>query len=155
MNQPQLIGRLSAHRRSTDLRHFATGVMPPRGGRRQLPRRVGLMRQLSYASLALLIAMQLLESALQAPPPLVWVMRVLPLLIFLPGMLAGRPRSFIWLCLVLQLYFITLVLRLFAAPDNGLALVAMASLISLFASAMLYVRWHTQAHTHNAGGKQQ
>lgn len=44
--------------------------------------RVQLMRQLTWLSLALLVVAQLLESWLQQPPWLVWVMRVLPLLLF-------------------------------------------------------------------------
>ena len=99
---------------------------------------------MTFASLVLLVILQLLESFVQQPPVMVWVLRVLPLLIFVPGMIADKLRSYIWLCFVSLLYFLTLVLRLFADPANPLAILAMVSVISLFVSAMLYVRWRAQ-----------
>ena len=106
--------------------------------------RVQLMRQLTWLSLALLVVAQLLESWLQQPPWLVWVMRVLPLLLFVPGMLRDKLRSYIWLCLVCLIYFLTLVLRLFADAANPVAWMAMFSLVGLFVTAMLYLRWRAQ-----------
>ena len=41
---------------------------------------------MTFASLVLLVILQLLESFVQQPPVMVWVLRVLPLLIFVPGM---------------------------------------------------------------------
>ncbi len=101
-------------------------------------------RRLSFTSLAVLASLQLLESFVQQPPAMVWVLRVLPLLIFVPGMIADKLRSYIWLCFVSLLYFLTLVLRLFADPENPVAILAMVSVISLLVSAMLYVRWRAQ-----------
>ena len=98
-------------------------------------------RALVWVCLGLLVAAQCLASYLQQPPPLVWLMRVAPLLLFVPGMLRGNPRSYFWLCLVCLLYFLTLVLRLFADPFNPVAMAAMAALVGLFVSAVLYVRW--------------
>ncbi len=106
--------------------------------------RVVIMHRACWASLALLIALQLVESFLQQPPALVWVMRVLPLLVFVPGMLKDNLRSYIWICFVSLLYFLTLVLRLFAEPTNPVAILAMCSVVALFTTAMLYVRWRAQ-----------
>lgn len=106
--------------------------------------RAAQTRLLCHLSLGLLLLLQMLESFLQQPPVLVWLVRVLPLLIFLPGMLADKPRSYIWLCFVCLLYFVTLVERLFIDPANVVAILAMISLTSVFVSAMLYVRWRSQ-----------
>jgi uncharacterized membrane protein len=106
--------------------------------------RVRISRQLAWVSLGALAMLQLLESFLQPTPTLVWIMRVLPLLIFLPGIITDNLRSYIWLCFVCLLYFVTLVLRLFADPVNIVAILGMASVVTLFIAAMLYVRWRAQ-----------
>ncbi len=103
--------------------------------------RVQLSKAITWGSFALLILLQLLESVIQQPPLLVWVIRVLPLLVFMPGMLADKLRSYIWVCFVCLLYFMTLVERLFIAPDNPVAIMAMISVVTLFVASMLYVRW--------------
>ena len=114
--------------------------------------RVQLSKVITWGSLVLLVLLQLLESAIQQPPLLVWVIRVLPLLIFVPGMQSDNLRSYIWVCFVCLLYFLTLVERLFIAPDNPVAILAMNSVVSLFVASMLYVRWRArelkQEHIH-------
>ena len=104
----------------------------------------GLCRQVTFASLAALVVLQMLASWQQQPPGLVWVLRVVPLLIFVPGMIADKLRSYIWVCFVSLLYFISLVLRLFAEPSNVVAILGMVSIVSLFIGAMLYVRWRAR-----------
>jgi len=94
--------------------------------------------------LALLLN-QAVESAITGAPVIVWAARLLPLLIFVPGMVRGRPRSFIWLCLVCLLYFIAGVEKLFANPADGLAIYGMISVVLLFIAAALYVRWQARA----------
>jgi uncharacterized membrane protein len=106
--------------------------------------RVRISRRLAWISLAALAVLQLLVSFQQPTPTLVWIMRVLPLLIFLPGIIADNLRSYIWLCFVCLLYFVTLVLRLFADPFSIVAILAMTSVVTLFIAAMLYVRWRAQ-----------
>ena len=106
--------------------------------------RVRISRHLAWVSLASLAILQLLESFLQPTPTLIWIMRVLPLLIFLPGIFADNLRTYIWVCFVSLLYFVTLVLRLFADPFNIVAILGMISVVTLFIAAMLYVRWRAQ-----------
>ncbi|TXS92204.1 DUF2069 domain-containing protein [Parahaliea maris] len=77
-------------------------------------------------------------------PAVIWLGKLLPLLLFLPGMLRDRLRSYIWLCFVCLLYFIALVERLFAIPGSALAIVGMLAVVSLFCAAMLYVRWRSR-----------
>ena len=78
---------------------------------------------------------------LQQLPLIIWLGKLLPLLIFLPGMLQDRLRSCIWLCFVSLLYFIALVERLFALPGSPLAIIGMIAVVTLFTAAMMYVRW--------------
>jgi uncharacterized membrane protein len=106
--------------------------------------RARLMWHVSWASMVLLVLLQCVESLRQQPPLIVAIMRVLPLLIFVPGMWVDRLRSYLWLCFVCLLYFMALVLRLFAEPTNMVAMLAMVSVVSLFISAMLYVRWRAR-----------
>jgi uncharacterized membrane protein len=60
-------------------------------------------------------------------------------------MLRDHLRSFIWLAFVCLLYFITGVEKLFANPFDGLAMYGMVSVIGLFISSTLYVRWRSRA----------
>lgn len=95
---------------------------------------------LLWLSWFLLFAQQAADAYLRGVPWIIWCGKLLPLLIFLPGMLKDRMRSFIWLCFISLLYFITLVERLFALPGSPLAQLGMVAVVVLFISAMLYVR---------------
>ncbi|MFV0476438.1 MAG: DUF2069 domain-containing protein [Parahaliea sp.] len=92
-----------------------------------------------------LLMQQLADLVIYGYPWIFWVGKLLPLLMFLPGMLNDRLRSFIWLCFVCLLYFIALVERLFAMPGNTLAICGMLAVVTLFCCAMLYVRWRARA----------
>jgi len=88
----------------------------------------------------LLLLQQAREAAVRDAPWIIWVAYLLPLLIFLPGMLRDRLRSYIWLCFVTLLYFIRLVERLFIDPGAPASLAGMVAVVGLFTCAMLYVR---------------
>ncbi len=98
----------------------------------------------TWCSWGLLLAQQVLDLFAFQPPGIIWLGKLLPLLLFLPGMLRDRLRSFIWLCFVSLLYFITLVERLFATPQAVLPWLGMLAVVTLFCSAMLYVRWRAR-----------
>lgn len=91
-----------------------------------------------------LFIQQLLDVLLGGLPWVLWLGKLLPLVIFLPGMLRDRLRSYIWLCFVSLLYFITLVERLFAYPGSVAAICGMLAVVLLFCAAMLYVRWRAR-----------
>lgn len=90
---------------------------------------------------ALLLAQQIADALLTGVPWIIWLGKLLPLLLFLPGLLRDRLRSYIWLCFVCLLYFIALVERVFALPGAALAWLGLAAVVILFCSAMFYVRW--------------
>ena len=99
---------------------------------------------ITWMSWLLLLTVQLLDAWFSQPPWIIWVGKLSPLLIFLPGMLAGNLRSYIWLCFVSLLYFLVLVERLFAQPDSVLGISGMVAVVTLFIAAMLFVRWRAR-----------
>lgn len=99
---------------------------------------------LVWTAWGLLVAQQVVDAWLRQAPWIVWLVYLLPLLIFLPGMLRDRLRSYIWLCFVSLLYFMRLVVSLFATPESALAVTGLASVVMLFIGAMMYVRWRAR-----------
>ena len=98
----------------------------------------------TWSSYGLLLVQQAVDAWFQQAPWIVWLFKLLPLMLFLPGMLKDNLRSFIWLCFVCLLYFIVLVQRLFLVPGDTLAVVGTVAVVVLFISAMLYVRWRAR-----------
>jgi uncharacterized membrane protein len=98
---------------------------------------------------------QAADAWIRHAPWVIWLVVLLPLLIFVPGIRQDKLRSYIWLCFVLLLYFMRLVVALFAEPGNPLAIVGMVSVVTLFIAAMMYVRWRARelraANGHQTG----
>jgi len=97
-----------------------------------------------WVAWGVLVVQQLADAWAQHAPWIVWLAYCLPLLIFLPGMLRDKLRSYIWLCFVSLLYFMRLVVKLFAEPGSALAIVGMIAVVTLFIAAMMYVRWRAR-----------
>lgn len=110
----------------------------------------GRTRTLVWISYAVLLGQQVGQVWLGNAPWIIWLAVVLPLLIFLPGMLQDQLRSYIWLCFVLLLYFMRLVVALFESPSSPMAITGMAAVVILFIAAMMYVRWRAQELRHAA-----
>lgn len=103
--------------------------------------RSGWAHRVAWLGWAALLVQQAVDALLQQPPWIVWLFKLLPLLMFLPGMLRDNLRSYIWVCFVALGYFVLLVERLFAQPGSPLAILGLAAVVILFVAAMLYVRW--------------
>ena len=88
-----------------------------------------------------LLVQQAADAFSHGAPWIIWLAKLFPLLLFLPGMLRDRLRSYVWLCFVSLLYFIALVERVFAQPGEAPGIIGLVSVVILFISAMLYVRW--------------
>lgn len=125
----------------------------PRGAGRQTCRRWRRVKRgtasaiahgLLWFAWAVLLVQQLIDAWQMQLPWIIWLGKLLPLLIFLPGMLRDRLRTYIWLCFVSLLYFIALVERLFALPGNIPAAIGTAAVVTLFIAAMMYVRWRAR-----------
>ena len=74
-----------------------------------------------------------------APWPM-WILRVLPLIIFIPGVARGSLRAVVWLCFVLLFYFVSSVELIFAKPEDPLAVLGLVVVVALFVLAALYIR---------------
>jgi uncharacterized membrane protein len=67
---------------------------------------------------SLLVLQQAADLWIRQAPWIIWLALMLPLVIFVPGMLRDNLRSYIWVCFVSLLYFMRLVLALFDRPDD-------------------------------------
>lgn len=101
-------------------------------------------RFVCWLSYGVLFVQQALEMWLGQAPWIIWLAVMLPLVVFLPGMLQDNLRSFIWVCFVSLLYFMRLVVNLFQDPHDILSIVGMFAVTILFCSAMMYVRWRAK-----------
>ena len=100
--------------------------------------------RLTWLSWSALLLQQAVDAWAHQAPWFIWVLKLLPLLLFLPGMLKDNLRSFIWLCFVCLGYFLILVQRIFAQPDNLLVIGGLVAVVVLFIAAMMYVRWRAR-----------
>ncbi|MCB1688700.1 MAG: DUF2069 domain-containing protein [Halioglobus sp.] len=100
--------------------------------------------RLTWLSWSVLLLQQAADAWTHQAPWFIWVFKILPLLLFLPGMLKDNLRSFIWLCFVCLGYFLILVQRVFAQPDNVSVICGLVAVVVLFIAAMLYVRWRAR-----------
>ena len=105
--------------------------------------------RLTWACYALLFGQQALDAVLSGAPWFIWLLKLLTLSLFLPGMYRDNLRSFIWLCFVLQGYFLILVQRIFAQPSEPIVITGLVAVVVLFVAAMMYVR--TRARELRAG----
>jgi uncharacterized membrane protein len=97
-----------------------------------------------WLSWVTLLLQQAVDSGMHHAPWFIWMLKLLPLLLFLPGMLKDNLRSFIWVCFVCLGYFLILVQRMFAQPDSPLIIIGMIAVVVLFIAAMMYVRWRAR-----------
>ena len=102
------------------------------------------VRFLTWFAWGVLLLQQVIDAWSLQLPWIIWLFKVVPLLLFVPGMLRDNLRSYIWLCFICLGYFMALVERLFAQPGSILAMVGMVAVVVLFIAAMLYVRWRAQ-----------
>jgi uncharacterized membrane protein len=97
----------------------------------------------SYALLVLLLSVEIFGIVRLQPQTraFLWVIWIGPLLVFLPGLLRGTWKSYLWMCFVLMVYFMVVCSNLFD-PRNGLIDWIILGLICvLFTTAMMYARW--------------
>lgn len=110
-------------------------------GLAQLSRRARLLTWLAWW---ILFLQQALDAWFASVPGVIWVVKLFPLLLFIPGMYRDRLRSFIWLCFVCLGYFAVLVQRIFATPESPLVITGLVAVVLLFICAMMYVRWRAR-----------
>ena len=101
-----------------------------------------LTRQLTLILYGVLLASFCLWQILLADGPkyFLWVVQMVPLLIFLPGLLRDNPRVYIGLCFVLLLYFIKAVEGLFSPARDWLDYALLTLTVTLFIVSMMASR---------------
>ncbi len=103
-------------------------------------------RNLTWASYVLLLLCMVITSLPSMLPegrswlPILAV-KLIPLLIVLPGMLRQHLRPYIWLCFIVLFYFTQSVVETFLSKGAGLDLIITVLTILLFIAAMLHVKW--------------
>lgn len=78
----------------------------------------------------------------QANPITITLFQVVPLALFLPGVLMGSQRTCVWLCFVILVYFCSGVIWAMSPVQMIFGLGESLLTVALFTSAMLYVRWY-------------
>ncbi|WP_419810993.1 DUF2069 domain-containing protein [Bacterioplanoides sp.] len=71
----------------------------------------------------------------------IWLFKILPLLLFVPGFFSRSHKSAAWLSYVSMLYFILAVLLAFTPGASLWGWSMVFSTIALFISSMLFTRW--------------
>jgi len=104
----------------------------------------------SYFALLGLFTVDALMSLLAGAPALVaailWLVRVIPLLIFLPGIRKQAPRAAAWLCFVLLLYFTHAVTTAFVPGELLYGLVYTLLCTALFTALVIWIRLMRKYH---------
>ena len=72
----------------------------------------------------------------------IWVLKCLPLFLFIPGIVRGYPRWLAWLCFVILFYFISSVVSAWLSPYDWINYVKVILCVLLFSSSMFTVRWY-------------
>ncbi|RLU01521.1 DUF2069 domain-containing protein [Ketobacter sp.] len=74
------------------------------------------------------------------------LIHMIPLILFIPGMLARKPKVFIWFCFVILLYFCQGVMSSFALPTilGVMGLLETILTIGAFCAAMMAARYYAR-----------
>lgn len=93
--------------------------------------------RISYAMLLMVLAANLWQ---ENQPPVIYFIVLIPLLIFIPGLLMDSIRTLIWLGFVLLIYFAGSVYGVAAPEVQTLDIAELVLTVVLFCSAMIYAR---------------
>lgn len=78
------------------------------------------------------------------PSLTIWLIRIVPLLFFVPGLMRNNLRSLTWLCFVCLLYFMMAVTEAMSPLRLWINDIEVALSVTVFVSAMLTIRWCSQ-----------
>jgi uncharacterized membrane protein len=70
-----------------------------------------------------------------------WLVQSLPLLIFIPGLLQQRFRTYSWICFVILLYFTWSVVNVMSPLIRWPDVVVLTLSVIIFVTAMMASRW--------------
>lgn len=99
---------------------------------------------LSYFTLlALMVATTFLSDIPEdASKAVIVTVKLLPLLLFLPGILQNKTRSHIWLCFVVLLYFTQYSMLSYLHEWAIVPVITTLVTMSVFISSMMFVHWY-------------
>lgn len=111
----------------------------------QIRRKLFVARALvlgSYAGLLLLFTLLALITPEQSWK--LWLVQILPLVIFVPGLWRGYHRTYSWICFVVLIYFTWSVTNLISPLAYWRDVVVVVLSVTLFISAMMASRWRQE-----------
>ena len=106
-----------------------------------LYKKLTLARQFTWGSYLLLLAVLAISSITREQPVELLIITLLPLLIFIPGLIRERYKSLSMLCFVSLLYFVIAVTNLFAPNRIAFDIVELVLIVVMFSAAMMFSRW--------------
>jgi uncharacterized membrane protein len=74
-------------------------------------------------------------------PWIALLIKLIPLLIILPGLLLDQLRAFIWLCFIVLFYFTQSVVETFLSKGANIDYLITFLTVTQFLSAMFYIKW--------------
>lgn len=102
-----------------------------------------------YCYTALILAMIITSLPAFLPEgasvPLILSIKLIPLLLVLPGLKQKSLRAFIWLCFIDLFYFTQAVVEAFLSRGDILDLCIIALTVLMFCAALLHIKWEKAA----------
>jgi len=103
--------------------------------------KLNIGRQLTRTSYVLLLIVLTISSLVRSQPLVLLIVTLVPLLIFVPGLIKENYKSISLLCFVTLPYFIVSVTNLFAPTRSGFDIVELIIVVVLFNATMMFSRW--------------
>ena len=105
-----------------------------------------IARNITLACYVLLILMMIITSLPSmlpegASPWTTLTIKLIPLLIIMPGLLLDHLRAFIWLCFIVLFYFTQSVVETFLSQGANIDYLITFLTVAQFLSAMFYIKW--------------
>jgi len=105
-----------------------------------------IARNITLACYVLLILMMIITSLPSMLPEgtspwIALVIKLVPLLIIMPGLLLDQLRAFIWLCFIVLFYFTQSVVETFLSKGANIDYLITFLTVTQFLSAMFYIKW--------------
>lgn len=110
------------------------------------PRKNLMAQQLTWTCYVLMLLMMIITSLPGQIPEgssalLILTVKLVPLLILLPGLGQDKLRAYIWLCFIILFYFTQSVVESFLSLGATLDLFITLITVTVFLSSMLYIKW--------------
>ena len=102
--------------------------------------KLSISRFLTRSSYALLLAIIAVNLWTQNAPWVIFLVYLIPLLIFLPGMISDTVRNLIWMGFALLMYFVIVVYKLSVPEPQALDIAELVLTTVLFSASMFYAR---------------